>query len=64
MDNNAYDSGVQLNNNPELSTNLIDRLNTPFDHMDRILLQDFSDMMFQTRYNFFKDMYRIDGDGV
>ena len=33
----------------------IDRMNTPFDHVDRILLQDFSDLMFNddTNYNYF-----------
>lgn len=38
LDNNAYDSGVQLNNNPLFPSNLVDRLNTPFDYLDRILL--------------------------
>lgn len=31
-------SDVELNNNPLFPRNLIHRLNTPFDHMDRILL--------------------------
>ena len=38
-------AGVQLNSNPFFQRNMIDRLNTPFDHIERILLQDFSDTM-------------------
>jgi hypothetical protein len=33
----------ETNNNPYYWPNMIDRLNTPFDHLERILLQDFSD---------------------
>lgn len=32
----------ETNNNPYYWPNIIDRLNTPFDHLERILLQDFS----------------------
>lgn len=31
-----------INNNPLYPPNMIDRLNTPFDHIERILLQDFT----------------------
>ena len=53
------------NNNPEYPANIVDRMNTPFDHVDRILLQDFSDLMFNddARYNYFKSIYD-DQDGV
>jgi hypothetical protein len=39
------DKGIQTNNNPLFPRNLIHRLNTPFDHIDRILLQDLSETM-------------------
>ena len=35
-------SVIPINNNPDYWPNIIDRLNTPFDHIDRILLQDLS----------------------
>lgn len=39
IDPNTYDGeDIVLNNNPEYPVNLIDRLNTPFDHLERILL--------------------------
>ena len=41
-----YDSNGKLvsdiNNNPKFTMNMIEMMNTPFDHIDRILLQDFS----------------------
>ena len=53
------------NNNPEYPANIVDRMNTPFDHVERILLQDFSDLMFNddTNYNYFKSIYD-DPNGV
>ena len=44
-----------MNNNPEYWPNIIDRLNTPFDHIERIVLQDFSGLMFSSDFNLFKD---------
>lgn len=43
---------ASINNNPLYPPNMIDRLNTPFDHIDRILLQDFAG----------KNAMDIDGD--
>ena len=48
-------SEILVNNNPEYWPNIIDRLNTPFDHIERIVLQDFSDIMFPVNENLFKD---------
>lgn len=36
---------TNINNNPEYWPNMIDRLNTPFDHIERILLQDLSSVL-------------------
>lgn len=38
---------IPFNNNPEYWPNMIDRLSTPFDYVERILLQDFSREMFK-----------------
>ena len=51
-------SEILVNNNPEYWPNIIDRLNTPFDHIERIVLQDFSDIMFPVNENLFKDHSR------
>lgn len=48
-----------LNNNPDFPHNAIDRLSTPFDHVERILLQDFSDEMFKDGNNYFKDKFEF-----
>ena len=46
------------NNNPEYPSNLIHRLNTPFDHIERILLQDFSGVMdIEGEGNYFKRLF-------
>ena len=52
-----------MNNNPEYWPNIIDRLNTPFDHIERIVLQDFSDLMFSDGSNLFKDGLTFEADG-
>ena len=68
------------NNNPEYPSNLIHRLNTPFDHIERILLQDFSGVMDieEEEGNYFKRLFsftpipntygfngiQLSGDGV
>jgi hypothetical protein len=36
------DGDNPINNNPLYPSNMVDMLNTPFDHIERILLQDFS----------------------
>jgi len=61
-------SDVIINNNPDYWPNMIDSLNTPFDHIERILLQDFNDLMFKDGGNYFKGLfkftYRDDGRGL
>ena len=43
---NAYSTpNLKENNNPSYQVNLVDRLNTPLDHLERILLQDFSSVI-------------------
>ena len=46
-----------VNNNPLYPPNMVDKLNTPFDHVERILLQDFSDEMFNQSENYFRDLF-------
>jgi hypothetical protein len=55
-------TGVEINNNPNFSHNMIDRLSTPFDYVERILLQDFSGnktnaAMDIAGENFFKNLF-------
>ena len=61
-------SGKTLNNNPDYPINVIDRLNTPFEYIERIMLQDFSSTMFEGEGNYFTDLfkfhYRTDSYGV
>ena len=57
------ESDLLVNNNPEYWHNIIDRLNTPFDHIERIVLQDFSDLMFSGDENLFKDGLTFESDG-
>ena len=47
------------NNDPLYWANIVDRLNTPFDHVDRIMLQDFTDKMktLDDSQNWFKATY-------
>ena len=54
------------NNNPVYSSNLIHRLNTPFDHMERILLQDLSDVLdIEGNENYFRSIFDISfGDDI
>ena len=45
-------------NNPDFSKNIISRLNTPFDHIERIVLQDFSSQMhIEDSSNYFKSLF-------
>jgi len=44
---------IGINNNPLYPSNLIHRLNTPFDHLERILLQDFSSVLVNGDNNYF-----------
>ena len=53
-------------NNPDFSTNMASRLNTPFDHIERIVLQDLSGMMHierkdenDTSDNYFKTLFNF-----
>ena len=50
-----------LNNNPEYRPNMIEVLNTPFDHIERIVLQDFSGVMGlpDGENNYFKGLFRF-----
>lgn len=54
----AKDNAI-INNNPEYWPNMIDSLNTPFDHVERILLQDFNDLMFKDGGNYFKGLFNV-----
>lgn len=51
------DSDVTLNNNPNFRPNMIEVLNTPFDHIERIVLEDFSGTMFSSNGNYFKELF-------
>ena len=44
-DVSLYADGLMGVNDPLYASNMIDRMNTPFDHVERILLQDFSETM-------------------
>lgn len=50
-------SRASLNNNPEYRPNMIEVLNTPFDHIERIVLQDLSDTLFKDGENYFKGLF-------
>jgi hypothetical protein len=52
-----------LNNNPLFPVNMIDALNTPFDHVERIVLQDFSSILFNGENNYFKDLFTFNYKG-
>ena len=54
---------VTLNNNPNFRPNMIEVLNTPFDHIERIVLEDFSGTMFSSTGNYFKDLFTFPADG-
>ena len=56
------DDDRSLNNNPNYRPNLIDVLNTPFDHIERIVLQDFSSTMLDDG-NYFKELFTFPADG-
>ena len=57
-------SGIGLNgtNDPLYYPNMIDRLNTPFDHIERILLQDFAgkNAMDIDGDNYFRSLFHFD----
>ncbi len=44
-------------NDPLYWANIMDRLNTPFDHIDRIMLQDFMEQMMGNGNNWFQSQY-------
>ena len=49
---------IPINNNPEYWPNMIDRMNTPFDHLDRIYLQSFANVLgTDTKDNYFKNLF-------
>ena len=54
-----------INNNPLYLPNMVMALNTPFDHIDRILLQDFSEAMglLDADDNYFKGLFKFTADG-
>lgn len=52
---------VTLNNNPNFRANMIEVLNTPFDHIERIVLDDFSSTMFD-HGNYFKELFTFPSD--
>ena len=39
---------------------MIDSFNTPFDHIDRIFLQDFSSNLFTESKNYFRDLFSVE----
>lgn len=41
---------------------MIEVLNTPFDHIERIVLEDFSGTMFSSNGNYFKDLFTFPAD--
>jgi hypothetical protein len=52
-----------LNNSPEYRPNMIEVLNTPFDHIERIVLQDLSDVMrLPDENNYFKGLFQFSED--
>ena len=57
-------SSLLANNNPESWPNMIDVLNTPFDHVERIVLQDLSGTMGlpDSADNYFKGLFAFAGD--
>lgn len=60
---------LSISNDPSLATNLIDRMNTPFDHVDRILLQDFSNVLLggedgKEEDNWFKSQFKVNEGGI
>lgn len=49
---------IPINNNPNYTPNIIDRYNTPFDHLDRILLQNFNEVLgTDGEDNYFKKLF-------
>ena len=54
------------NNNPASRPNMIEVLNTPFDHIERIVLQDFSDTLFNDdgTENYFKGLFTFPSDST
>ena len=54
-----------LNNNPNFRPNMIEVLNTPFDHVERIVLQDLSEVMGlpDKANNYFKELFTFPADG-
>ena len=53
-------SPVPVSNNPRYWPNMVDRMNTPFDHLERILLQDFSSTMdIGGEENYFKSLFKF-----
>ena len=50
---------IPINNNPLYPPNMVAALNTPFDHIDRLLLQDFSEVMFVDGDNYFKGLFQF-----
>ena len=53
------DDSKEFNNNPNYRPNMIEVLNTPFDHIERIVLQDFSDTLFKDGENYFKGLFKF-----
>ena len=56
------DDDRPLNNNPNYFPNMIDMLNTPFDHIERIVLQDLSNVLFEDGGNYFKHLFSFPAD--
>lgn len=54
------DSSKEFNNNPNYRPNMIEVLNTPFDHIERIVLQDLSNTMgLPGQNNYFKGLFKF-----
>ena len=60
------ESNLSINNNPLYPPNIVDRLFTPFDYIEEILLQDFSEQMgiSSSSGNYFKDLFSISGNKI
>lgn len=53
-------NSLTKSNDPLYPSNMIDSFNGPFDHIDRILLQDFSNTLFSSGSNYFRDLFNVE----
>lgn len=62
-ESSRYSEKLRGVNDPLYASNMIDRMNTPFDHVERILLQDLSETMKISGENYFKSLISITNKG-